>query len=290
MYNVHDFIAWALTHVKPQTVPSGAVLPIPTADCGIEPWEYLFGSVRVKTTQDTLDRYFEQHYKQQMSRAQFDRITKDWDRNGYATDCEGLCDAYLTYECGELTDINANANYEYWCTDKGKLKDIDRPYVTGEALFMWSNTQKKMTHVGWVCGTDKDGNTLVVEARGILYGVVVTRLDSRGWTHRGLMTKKFDYSEDPLEMLRFDVIDPMPSGEAYRAMQHALNLAGYPDENGQPLEEDGKWGKKSLQAFNTMMQVNSPSPEPVPVPVEEPIAVFTSDNGKFVCEFRENKR
>lgn len=273
MHNVHDFIGWALTHAKG----------------GAEPWQYLFGSVRVKTTQDTLDRYFEQHYKQQMSRAQYDRITKDWDRNGYATDCEGLCDAYLTYECGERTDINANMNYECWCTDKGRLKDIDRPFVVGEALFMWSDGQKKMTHIGWVCGFDGD-TPLVVEARGILYGVVVTRLDGRSWTHRGLMTRKFDYSEET-EMYRFDIIDPMPSGEVYRAMQHTLNLAGYPDDDGRKLEEDGKWGKRSLQAFQSMVRQNTPAPEPVPAPVvDEPVAVFTSDDGMFICEFREAKR
>ena len=50
-----------------------------------------------------------------------------------------------------------------------------------------------MGHVGWVCGFDEDGEPLVVEARGLYFGVVVTRMGSERWTHRGLMTVKFDY-------------------------------------------------------------------------------------------------
>ena len=36
-------------------------------------------------------------------------------------------------------------------------------------------------------------------------------------------------------------------------MQKALNLAGYTDAGGSVLEEDGKWGKKSKQAFDAMI-------------------------------------
>lgn len=49
-----------------------------------------------------------------------------------------------------------------------------------------------MTHVGWICGFDSDGTPLVVEARGLRYGVVVTRLDTRPWTHRGIMDKNLN--------------------------------------------------------------------------------------------------
>ena len=119
MYNVHDFIRWALTHAKG----------------GAEPWNYLFGSVRVRTDQATLNRYFENHYKNSMTRECYDALTADWPRDGYATDCQGLCDAWLTYECGEQTDINADMNYRLWCTEKGKIDDINRCWVIGEAVF-----------------------------------------------------------------------------------------------------------------------------------------------------------
>ena len=51
MTNVLDFIRWALTHVNFDTVPSGAVLANGTAtNVGTEPWHYLYGTVRTKTT------------------------------------------------------------------------------------------------------------------------------------------------------------------------------------------------------------------------------------------------
>lgn len=51
MTNVLNFIRWALTHVNLNSVPSGAVLAGGTAtNVGAEPWHYLYGTVRAKTT------------------------------------------------------------------------------------------------------------------------------------------------------------------------------------------------------------------------------------------------
>ena len=46
-----------------------------------------------------------------------------------------------------------------------------------------ANSNGKMTHIGWICGS-VNGEPLVVEARGLSYGVVITKLSQRGWTHR----------------------------------------------------------------------------------------------------------
>lgn len=111
-----------------------------------------------------------------------------------------------------------------------------------------------MTHVGWICGFDSDGTPLVVEARGLRYGVVVTRLDTRPWTHRGIMAQKFKYSEEiEMEKIKFEVASPMHTGAAYKAMQTALSAAGYTDGDGKTLMEDGKWGTKSQTAFTAMI-------------------------------------
>lgn len=197
MYNVVDFIRWALARVKRAGIPAGALIPVKIEECGTEKWEYLYGSVRVQTNKDTLDRYFNGHYSKSMTREKFDSYTENWSKDGYATDCQGLLDAYMTYSLGEKTDINADMNYKYWCEDKGELRSITRDYVLGEAVFMKSDSTGKMHHVGWVCGFTPDGEPLIAEARGIAYGVVVTRLDSRPWTHRGLMKAKFGYENAP---------------------------------------------------------------------------------------------
>ena len=194
MFVVQDFIRWALLHVHKATIPQGAKLAVPAALCGIEPWEYLFGSIRVPTTPQVLDAYYKNRYSQIMTRAEFDAITSAWPTNTYATDCQGLLDAWLTYEMDYPTDINAQANYALWCTQKGRIEEISRPYVMGEAVFR-SDPAGRMTHVGWICGKI-GGEPLIVEARGIRFGVVVSKLSERNFDFRGLMKNMFSYKED----------------------------------------------------------------------------------------------
>ena len=257
MTNVLDFIRWALTHVNPESVPSGAVLANGTAsNIGTEPWHYLYGTVKSKTTAERIEERWRNHYSKTWTREAYDRATACMSPGDFATDCQGLLDAYLTYAQGEKTDANANYNYRKWCTDKGKISEIERPYKLGEAVFM-ANSKGKMSHVGWVCGLDSDGELLVVEARGLSYGVVITRLEDRPWTHRGLMTKKFEYDKGEKPMAtKFEVVSPMLRGDGIAAMQRALNANGYTDNNGNALEEDGKWGSKSQAAFRKLLEAH----------------------------------
>ena len=258
MTNVLDFIRWALTHVNPESVPSGAVLANGTAtNVGTEPWHYLYGTVKSKTTAARIEERWRNHYSKTWTRAAYDHATAAMSPDDYATDCQGLLDAYMTYVQGEKTDVNADYNYRKWCTGKGRISEIERPYKLGEAVFM-ANSKGKMSHVGWVCGLDLDGELLVVEARGLSYGVVVTRFEARLWTHRGLMTKKFEYDKEEKPMAtKFEVLSPMLRGDGITAMQKALNANGYTDDNGNTLEEDGKWGSKSQAAFRKLLEAHT---------------------------------
>ena len=261
MTNVLDFIRWALTHVNPESVSSGAVLANGTANnVGAEPWHYLYGTVKSKTTAARIEERWRNHYSKTWTREAYDHATAAMSPDDYATDCQGLLDAYLTYELGEKTDVNADYNYRKWCTGKGKTSEIERPYKLGEAVFM-ANSKGKMSHVGWVCGLDLDGELLVVEARGLSYGVVITRLEDRAWTHRGLMTRKFDYKEKEPMATKFEVLSPMLRGDGIAAMQRALNANGYTDDNGNALKEDGKWGSKSQAAFRKLLEAHTQESE-----------------------------
>ena len=277
MTNILDFIRWALTHVNPNTVSSGAVLANGTAtNVGTEPWHYLYGTVKSKTTAARIEERWRNHYSKTWTREAYDRATAAMSPDDYATDCQGLLDAYLTYVQGEKTDVNADYNYRKWCTDKGRISEIERPYKLGEAVFM-ANSRGKMSHVGWICGLDLDGELLVVEARGLSYGVVITRLEDRPWTHRGLMTKKFDYKEDKPMATKFEVIKPMLKGEGVKAMQNALNANGYTDDNGNALEEDGKWGSKSQAAFRKLLEAHTQ---------ESNIKVMVNDSEMFSWQIK----
>ena len=188
MQNVLEFIKFALSHADPNTIPKNAELPYPVGDQGV--WEYLWGTRGQVVTQSLLNARWKSYYsKNGWTKTEYDAITYDWVKDGiHVTDCQGLLDAYLG------NDTNANGNYNNYCTDKGPISSIDRPFVIGEAVFNGTNVKK--THVGWVCGfVGKD--PLVVEARGLAYGVVITRMSKRSWKYRGLMTKRFTYDPQP---------------------------------------------------------------------------------------------
>lgn len=256
MFSVLEFVRWALTHVQPGSVPREAQLASAASLCAIDPWQYLFGSVMVKTTAANLAWFYAEHYADEMTRAEFDAITASWSPNGYATDCQGLLDAWLTYEMDEPTDVNVNHNWLYWCTDKGSLDEISRPFRIGEAVFS-GNSSGRMTHVGWICGS-LFGEPLVVEARGIRYGVVISKLSERSFTHRGLMTKRFDYDGGfAVTPVKLALTSPMMQGDAILALQYALNGLGYTDRDGNPLAEDGKCGKRTMFAVNSFVEVQS---------------------------------
>ena len=221
-YSVAEFIRWALLHVDPDSVPTNARLALQSEYCGIQPWKYLYGSIRAQITQSTLNSFYNNHYTRYMFRDQYSEATSDWSNYSYATDCQGLLDAWMTYEQGVPTDLNCDMNYSYWCTSKGEISSIDRDWAVGEAVFVYSRRLGRMGHVGWICGFDEDGEPLVAEAKGFFHGVLITPLSEGNWTHRGLMTVKFHYDSsiapsggaaapEPAEVLA----DPVPSIEPW---------------------------------------------------------------------------
>lgn len=187
MKNVLDFIKFAVSHADPATVPSGAKIDFPVGDSGV--WEYLWGTKGAICTEKLLeDRYRTYYGPNGWSRQEYESTTRGWVADGVrVTDCQGLLDAFLG------NNVNADSDYRSYCTDKGLVSAINRPWVVGEAVF--NGSDQKKTHVGWVCGfvgTDP----LIVEARGLKYGVVITRQSKRKFKYRGIMSKKFAY-DDP---------------------------------------------------------------------------------------------
>ena len=52
MKNAIDFVRFALSHAKRETIPAGAQIPLDIEECGTSPWEYLFGTTGNIVTQD----------------------------------------------------------------------------------------------------------------------------------------------------------------------------------------------------------------------------------------------
>ena len=111
-------------------------------------------------------------------------------------DCNGLSEGYYKDMTG--TDINTKCRYNYseWCDPKGAGEIPVEYRKPGAALFKKSSY---IHHVGYLVepveAGKPDGDWYIIEAKGVMYGVVRTKLSDGGWTHWGLMTKYFDYDE-----------------------------------------------------------------------------------------------
>lgn len=264
MKTAFDFISFALSHAKPQTLPEEALLPVPPDHVGSGgAWEYLYGTTGFTITEALLNERYKNYYSTHGWPLQIYQIVTDGFVGRVACDCQGLLDYFLG------VDVNANYNYQKWCTEKKLVSEVSGQMDIGTAVFIKSDTTDKMVHIGFVCGYLPDGDTLIVEERGLKYGCVITRLSERPeFKYCGKPTAKLDFSEpieiweeEPEDMapITFEVVKPKHRGTAYKKMQAALNAAGYTDQNGDVLEEDGVWGAKSQAAFVKMIAQYAPA-------------------------------
>lgn len=156
-------------------------------------------------------------------------------------DCNGLPEGI--YEDWSGVNINTKARYNYsgWCGTKGTGMIPAKYRQPGAAVF-WGKTAAKITHVAYlykpVNPAKPAGDWYIIEARGVNYGVVKTKLLSRKPNYWGLMTKYFDHtnSEDyvPAEPeLGERLLKNGMEGADVKELQEALIKLGY---------DLGRWG------------------------------------------------
>lgn len=180
---------------------------------------------KVKSAWEPDGWYYDQYSGSQREQALYWRkhATRVWD-------CNGMAEGIYELETGVNIDSKARFNYSEWCNPKGdNLSDM--PRVPGMAVFIHSASKGYITHVGYLYKPTDDGRDWwVIEARGVMYGVVKTKLSARNWNRWGAMTKYFDY-EGALEKIEIDT-DGNPFGtrnlkrgcvgEDVRALQETL--------------------------------------------------------------------
>lgn len=135
--------------------------------------------------------WFTQYSGSQKTKALYwrEHAERVWDCNGMA---EGL------YKDFSGTDVNTKARYNYsqWCDPKGSGLIPAKYRVPGAAVF-WGDSASSIHHVAYlykpVVDGSADGDWYLIEARGVNYGVVMTKLKSRNPNFWGLMTRYFDY-------------------------------------------------------------------------------------------------
>ena len=240
MKNVLEFLSFATSHASPDRIPSGSKLCVPLSHVGSDGvWQYLYGTTGVRCTQSLLNRKYITYYSLHgWTAKEYKTVTQGWADHVIVCDCQGVEDYFSD------SDTNAKGNYKDYCEDKGRIKDIDRPYVYGEALFCGSSPST-ITHVGWVCGFTKEGEVLVIHERGISHGCVIEPLSKSGktWTYRGLMTKRYSYEQPKQDQpvyvrytgATYTNVRNSPSGEIigqFRSGEQAIRIS-----------EDGDWSE-----------------------------------------------
>lgn len=214
------------------------------------PGEYLFGTTGEIVTEAILNERFENHYKNKMTRTQYDKYTDGWLRRKCRVfDCQGLLDYFAS------DNVTADYCYRMWCDEKGRITDEIKAYLAtpnalGCAVFKDENGKK--THVGFIVG-NLNGDPLIIEARGIAYGVCMTRLSEREFTYWGRPSKVIEFPESPVIPPR-TIIENINNCNAnidrIKALQYALTANGY------ACIPDGKIGKQTRTAAKQFVSDN----------------------------------
>ncbi len=140
------------------------------------------------------DGYYYTQYSGEQKKAALKwrkNCTRVWDCNGMA---EGI------YEIHTGININTRArhNYAEWCDPKGKGQIPSNMRVPGAAIF-FGTPASSIHHVAYLVEPVKpghpEGDWIVIEAKGVKYGVVQSKLSDRKPDYWGLMTKYYDYSD-----------------------------------------------------------------------------------------------
>jgi hypothetical protein len=227
-----DYIQWCLEH-----------------KCG-----YIMGAYGQDPKKWAADSWwFTQYSGEQRKKALY------WRENApLVMDCNGLAEGCYLKETGVNINSRARNNYSSWCSPKGTGKIPAAYRVPGAAVFIHNGSY--VSHVGFLSkpvDADKpEGDWWVIEARGVIYGVVATKLSARGWNRWGLMTKYFDYAEEAQTAdteLEFGhrELSCGDTGSDVKALQEALIALGYSCGEWGADGEFGKATRSAVLAFQT---------------------------------------
>ena len=153
-------------------------------------------------------------------------------------DCNGLAEGLYRDYAGANIDSKARYNYADWCDPKGAGMIPPKYRMAGAAVF-WGKSASDITHVAFlykpVDAKKPRGDWYLIEARGVMSGVVETKLLARKPDFWGLMTKYFDYGAIQSEGLRLGdrLLKNGMEGADVKQLQVALIRLGY---------DCGRWG------------------------------------------------
>lgn len=214
---------------------------------------YIFGT-EGENPKKLSDWYFTGQYSgDQLKKALY------WRENAQRVwDCNGLAEGYYKDVTGSSINARARDNYSEWCGTKGTGTIPASHRVPGAAVFKKSSY---IHHVGFlvepVQAGKPEGDWYVIEAKGVMYGVVRTRLNSNSWNCWGLMTKYFDYGDSASasasssgdSALGSRVLKKGSSGEDVKELQEIMISLG---ANLSKYGADGQYGSETEAAVRKL--------------------------------------
>lgn len=168
-------------------------------------------------------------------------------------DCNGLAEGLYQDYAGVNINTYARTNYSNWCSKKG-VGMIPVEYRVPGAAVYWGKKAADITHVAYlekpVVANEPDGDWYIIEARGVMYGCVRTKLYSRKPAYWGWMTKYFDYGVNAGEVTP-TTLRKGDKGTAVKELQTDLIALGYDCGS---YGADGDFGsatEKAVRKFQT---------------------------------------
>lgn len=163
-------------------------------------------------------------------------------------DCNGLAEGYYADQTGKSINTYARVNYAKWCGEKGTGTIPAAKRAPGAAVF-WGSNAASIHHVAFlvepVTAGKTDGDWYMVEARGVMVGVVKTKLYARKPDFWGLMTQYFEYEDEvDVQMERVRVI--APELNVYKSAKSSRKSLMMICPNGFEMElvaSEGDWGR-----------------------------------------------
>ena len=174
-------------------------------------------------------------------------------------DCNGLAEGIYELFSGVCINSKARHNYAEWCDPNGEgMIPVERR-VPGAAVFWSDSKASKIHHVAYLWKPVKEdhpeGDWYIIEAKGVMYGVVKSKLLSRKPNFWGWMTKYYDYSGEPAPeptpepKLGDRILRRGCKGDDVKELQRDLMKLGYPLPKYGADGDFGKETEKAVQAF-----------------------------------------
>lgn len=279
--SIKELLAWAEPHAG--------------ADKGQNQYGYVLGAVGQVMTEELLTKLAKSAYPS--SWQSYVNRGRKW-IGRVCSDCNGLFEHYLNITLGGNYNTLARYNYSTWCAGFNGRDMSQMPQQAGTAVFA-DGGDEIVDHVGVLLrkyGNDSE-DWYVIEAKGVDYGWIISKLPNGHWDRWGQMQKYFEYDVPAVDNV---VVAPSPTpsstslkqgstGQAVKDLQTKLNSLGF--DCGQV---DGDFGPKTeaaVEAFQTAAGIEVDGhvgpqtmaalaaykkPEPIVIPIDpKPVYVPT---------------